>query len=201
MTASQVTIAEIVSNLYDDVKTDTYDVGGYYLQAVREFDEETMKELDGPFRETVLDPITKFASYFQEVNEALKKRAHKKIDYEQAKSKVRRLIDKPAKDAGKLPKAERELQLAKEIFDDLNEQLKTELPQLVGIRVPYFDPSFEALVKIQLKFCTEGYSRLALIQQYLDPASRDDYANGILDNKIDDMIGQMGALNICALGK
>ncbi|KAK6462865.1 cytoskeleton structure, endocytosis, cell fusion protein [Scheffersomyces coipomensis] len=203
VTASQVTIAEIVSNLYEEAKQGPSlysNVGTLYLQCVREFDEETVKQMDGPFRETILDPITKFAGYFNEIDEAIKKRIHKKTDYDQCKSKVRRLIDKPAKDAGKLPRAEKELQVAKEIYDDLNEQLKAELPQLIALRVPFYDPSFEALVKIQLKFCTEGYSRLAQIQQYLDQSSRDDYANGLLDGKIDDLLVQMNGLNISSLG-
>lgn len=49
---------------------------------------------------------------------------------------------------------EKEAQMAKEIYEALNEQLTTELPQLIDLRVPYLDPSFEALVKIQLR-CTE----------------------------------------------
>lgn len=202
VTASQVTIAEIISNLYDDSKAynSGYNVGNYYLQCVRDFDSETVKQLDGPFRETVLDPITKFSNYFQEIDEAIKKRDHKKQDYDAAKSKVRRLIDKPAKDAGKLPKAEKDLQFAKDVFDQLNDQLKQELPQLVSLRVPYFDPSFESLVKIQLRFCTEGYTRLAQIQQYLDEQSRDDYANGTLDSKMEQILQQMSSLDICALG-
>ena len=202
VTASQVTIAEIISNLYDDSKSynSGYNVGNYYLQCVRDFDSETVKQLDGPFRETVLDPITKFSNYFQEIGEAIKKRDHKKQDYDAAKSKVRRLIDKPAKDAGKLPKAEKDLQYAKDVYDQLNDQLKQELPQLVSLRVPYFDPSFESLVKIQLRFCTEGYTRLAQIQQYLDEQSRDDYANGVLNSKMEQILQQMSSLDICALG-
>lgn len=205
VTAAQVNISEIVNNLYEESKQGAgsqYNaVGNYYLQCVREFDEETVKQIDEPFRETILDPVTKFANYFTEIDEAIKKRSHKKIDYDQCKAKVRRLIDKPSKDAGKLPKAEKELALAKDIYEDLNQQLKEELPQLISLRVPYYDPSFESLVKIQLKFCTEGYSRIAQIQQYLEPESRDEYANGVLDGRIDDLLNQMNGLNIAALGK
>lgn len=204
VTASQVTIAEIVSNLYEESKQSGSiysNVGNSYLQYVRELDEETVKQVDGPFRETILDPVTKFANYFKEIDEATKKRIHKKTDYDQCKSKVRRLIDKPAKDAGKLPRAEKELSMAKEIYEELNEQLKAELPQLISLRVPFYDPSFESLVKIQLKFCTEGYSRLAQVQQFLEQQSRDDYANGVLDGKIDDLILQMNSLNITSLAK
>ncbi|TID31277.1 hypothetical protein CANINC_000118 [Pichia inconspicua] len=202
VTASQVSMGETINNLYEDARVlGGVNVGGYYLQAVQEYDSETVKQLDGPFRETVLEPITKFATYFNEIDEAIKKRAHKKTDYEQCKSKVRRLVDKPAKDASKLPRAERELAMAKEIFDELNNQLKVEIPQLIDLRVPYFDASFEAIVKIQLRFCTEGYARLAQIQQYLEPTARDDYANGILDQRVDEMLAQMRTLNICSLAK
>ena len=203
VTSSQVTIAEVISSPYDDSKYVSgggYNVGNYYLQCVQDFDSETVKQLDGPFRETVLDPITKFSSYFKEIDDAIKKREHKKQDFDAAKAKVRRLIDKPAKDASKVPRAEKELQMAKDVFDFLNDQLKAELPQLIALRVPYYDPSFESLVKIQLRFCTEGYTRLAQIQQYLDQQSRDDYANGVLDTRIEELLQQMTALDICALG-
>ncbi|GEQ66433.1 hypothetical protein JCM33374_g96 [Metschnikowia sp. JCM 33374] len=204
VTAAQVTIAEIVSNLYEEPgQTGSMysSSGNFYLQSVRELDEETVKQVDGPFRETILDPVTKFVNYFKEIDEAIKKRAHKKTDLDQCKAKVRRLVDKPAKDAGKLPRAEKELSMAKEIFDELNDQLKTELPQLISLRVPFYDPSFESLVKIQLKFCTEGYSRLAQVQQQLDQASRDEYANGVLDGRIDDLLTQMNGLSIASLAK
>lgn len=60
-----------------------------------------------------------------------------------------------------------ELKQAKAAYEQLNEQLSTELPQLIDLRVPYLDPSFEALVKIQLRFCAEAYSRMAQVQQYV----------------------------------
>lgn len=203
MTQSQVRIAEVISSLYDDSKSmgGSSNVGNYYLQCVQEFDSETVKQLDGPFRETVLTPISTFAQYFSEIDDAIKKRAHKKVDYEGAKAKVRRLVDKPAKDASKLPRAEKELQLAKDVFDQLNTQLKEELPQLISLRVPYFDPSFESLVKIQMRFCTEGYTRLAQIQNYLNQQDRDDYSQGVLDDKISQLLVEMSQLQIASLGQ
>ena len=202
VTASQVTIADIVSNLYEEARQGPSNdkIGQYYSQCVQDFHEETAKRIDGPLRETVLDPVMKFAQYFNEVDEAIKKRSHKKLDYDLCKAKVRKLVEKPHKDASKLPRAEKELEAAKEIYLELNEQLKLEIPQLIEVRVPYYDPSFESLVKIQLQFCTDGYTKLAQLQQYLDPSLRDEYANGLLDNKMDDLLGQMGDLEISSLG-
>lgn len=202
VSASQVAMGEIVASFYEDAKTSAAEqsTGDYYNQCVKDLDAQVSTQIDEPFRQTVFDPINKFCNYFTDVNEALKKREHKKIDYEQNKAKVRRLIDKPAKDVTKLPRAEKELQAAKDIYDALNDQLKTELPELILLRVPYFDASFEAMVKIQLMFCTEGYTRLAQVQNYLDPASREEYANGVLDQRVDQLLGEMWKLQLCALG-
>ena len=202
MSATKVAMGENIATFDEDAKTSAsiQSTGDYYNQCVKELDTQVSTSIDEPFREAVFDPISKFCNYFTDVEEALKKRSHKKTDYEQNKAKVRRLVDKPAKDVSKLPRAEKELQAAKNIYENLNTQLKNELPELISLRVPYFDASFEALVKIQLMFCTEGYTRLAQVQNYLDPASREEYANGVLDQRIDQMLGEMWKLQICALG-
>ena len=49
----------------------------------------------------------------------------------------------------------------------LNDQLITELPQLLDLRVPYFDPSFEAMIRMQSKFAEEGYEKLSGVQRYV----------------------------------
>ncbi|KAK4569739.1 BAR adaptor protein Hob3 [Recurvomyces mirabilis] len=85
---------------------------------------------------------------------------------------------------------------AKVGYEQLNDQLTTELPQLIDLRVPYLDPSFEALVKIQLRFCAEAYSRMAQVQQYLDASTRDSYASGDLDARVEDVLGQIRELSI-----
>jgi len=41
------------------------------------------------------------------------------------------------------------------------------LPQLVELRVPYLDPSFEAMVRCQLKFAEEGYEKMSGVQRYV----------------------------------
>jgi len=99
---------------------------------------------------------------------------------------VRKLIDKPSEDPTKLPKvkthynstvaiftdkywlsvqAQQEHDDAKEVFDILNDQLIAELPQFLELRVPYFDPSFEAMIRMQSKFAEEGYEKLSGVQR------------------------------------
>lgn len=150
MTASQMRIAETIDAFYGDAGTKD-GVSRSYKQAVDELDAETIKALDGPYRTTVLEPISRFCAYFPDINECIKKRNHKLLDYDQMRAKVKKLVEKPDKDPGKLPRTEKEAQMAKDVYESLNEQLTTELPQLIDFRVPYLDPSFEALVKIQLR--------------------------------------------------
>ena len=164
-------------------------------------------------RQTVLEPITRFCAYFPDINECMiifadiipqltlsllgiKKRNHKLLDYDATRAKVKKLVEKPDKDPTKLPRAERESDLAKTAYEALNEQLFSELPQLIDLRVPYLDPSFEALVKIQLRFCAEAYSRMAQVQQFLDADTREQYAQGHLDSRVEQVLGEIRELSI-----
>lgn len=127
-------------------------------------------------------------------------------------------IMRPVKQAFMMKQAD-DLKQAKAAYEQLNEQLTNELPQLIDLRVPYLDPSFEALVKIQLRFCAEAYSRMAQVQQYvlsrsllvmvwgglvlrvflcryLDASTRDQYASGDLDARVEDVLGQIRELSI-----
>jgi hypothetical protein len=90
------------------------------------------------------------------------------------------------------------------MFELLNESLIAELPQLLDLRVPYFDPSFEAMIRMQAKFAEEGYEKLSGVQRYgiclrrsfsslisfcgcgrfFGENVRDDYAAGQLDAQV-----------------
>lgn len=68
MTASQMRIAETIDAFYGEAGAKD-GVSRSYKQAVEDLDAETIKALDGPYRTTVLDPITRFCAYFPDVNE------------------------------------------------------------------------------------------------------------------------------------
>jgi hypothetical protein len=141
----------------------------------------------------VLDPISRLCGYFPDINEAIKKRHKKLLDYDAQRAKVRKLVDKPSDDPQKLPRAEQDANLAHDLYESLNVQLVQELPQLVDLRVPYLDPTFEAMVKIQLKFCQEGYDRLNEINAHFS----DDRA---VEGKVEEVLQQMRDLAICGMG-
>ncbi|WRT67371.1 uncharacterized protein IL334_004342 [Kwoniella shivajii] len=197
MAAAQSRIAETISLFYSADRTSDGAMAGHaYKSAVDELDAGVGRELDAPYRATVLEPIGKLNSYYPAINAAIQKRGNKMTDYDAARAKVKRLVDKPADDTTKLPRAQAEHDEAKEVFDILNEQLITELPVLVDLRIPYLDPSFEAMIRCQLRFAEEGYEQLSGVQRYFADNIRDEYANGALDVQVEGVLEEMRELSI-----
>jgi hypothetical protein len=62
------------------------------------------------------------------------------IDYDAARAKVKKLVEKPSDDTTKLPRAQQEHDEAKDIFNLLNDQLIAELPLLVDLRIRKCSP-------------------------------------------------------------
>ncbi|KAJ2931505.1 hypothetical protein H1R20_g5640, partial [Candolleomyces eurysporus] len=212
MTAAQARIAETIEVFYGtaDRGSEGAMAGHAYKRSVDDLDSGLTRELDVPYRTTVAEPIGKMCAYFPVVNEHISKRNKKAclmhlLDYDSARSKLKKLIDKPSEDPTKLPRAritrsdlaQQEHDEAKEVFDMLNNQLIGELPQLLDLRVPYFDPSFEAMIRMQSKFAEEGYEKLSGVQRYFGETVRDDYAAGQLDAQVEGVLAEMRELSIC----
>lgn len=124
------------------------------------------------------------------MNEAVKRRNKKLLDYDSQRSKVRKLIDKPVEDPQRLPRAEQEANMARELYENLNSILINELPKVIELRVPYLDPVFEAMVKSQLRFSQLGYEKLEGMRNYIP-----NEVEG--DRRVDDVLQQMRELSIC----
>lgn len=60
----------------------------------------------------------------------------------------------------------------------------------------FLDPSFESMVRCQLRFAEEGYSKLSGVQRYFSETVRDDYANGQLDQQVESALAEMKDLAI-----
>ncbi|KAG8710008.1 hypothetical protein FRC08_017761 [Ceratobasidium sp. 394] len=199
MTAAQTRLAETIDTFYAaaDKASEGAMAGHAYKRSVDDLDAGVTRELDAPYRTTVLEPVGKMCAYFPVINEGIAKRNKKLLDYDAARSRVRKLVDKPSEDATKLPRAQAELDEAKEVFDLMNDQLIAELPQLLDLRVPYFDPSFEAMIRMQCKFAEEGYEKLGGVQRYFADNVREDYAAGQLDAQVEGVLAEMKDLSIC----
>lgn len=199
MTAAQARLAETIESFYGaaDRTSDSAMASHAFKNAVQDLDASVQRELEAPYRTTIMEPLGKMNAYFPIINEHISKRNKKLLDYDAARSKLRKVIEKPSDDPTKLPKAQQEHDDAKEVFELLNDQLIGELPQLLDLRVPYFDPSFEAMIRMQCKFAEEGYEKLSAVQRYFADNVRDDYAAGQLDAQVEGVLQEMKELSIC----
>lgn len=227
LTTSQVNIAELLNSFYgNEANTNTMkpsideshhfppppnslpshhhhhylNLASEYYQTLKLLNDECVNELERPYNRTVLNPIARFNSYYVEVNEAIKKRNNKLLDYDAMRNKVKKLVDAQHTDhddfENKLRESNEELKDLEDKFVEINNQLKDEIPKLVNMRVAFFDPSFESFVKIQLRFFNENYQRLNELQTKLDAQTKQDYVEGKLESKIDDVLNKMRMLDI-----
>ena len=105
MAASQTRIAETISLFYTADRTSDGAMAGHaYKSAVDELDAGVGRELDAPYRATVLEPIGKLNSYYPTINASIDKRNKKMLDYDAARAKTRKLVEKPSDDMAKLPR-------------------------------------------------------------------------------------------------
>ena len=142
-----------------------------------------------------MEPIGRYNAYFPQIEEAIKRRNKKLLDYDNARSKVRKLVERPSEDATKLPRAEHEANVARDMYETMNAQLTAELPKVIDARVSYLDPSFEAVVKSQLSYAQDAKNTLEALRQYFPPEPQ-DY---VLEQQADGILQQMRELTICGL--
>ncbi|KAI9341570.1 hypothetical protein DFJ73DRAFT_645383 [Zopfochytrium polystomum] len=200
MTVAQQRIAETVDHFYDETSPLGY-AGLQYKQAVEKMDEEARTELDTNYRVTVLDPLGKLIQCFPDFNEAIKKRQKKLLDYDRLASVSRRLAEKPSDDPSRYPRALAETNHAKELYDKVNAALVAEIPKLVDLRVPYLDPSFEALVKTQLQFNEAAFAKLDEVRRAFEDgagAGGDAGEPPGLEGQVEGVLQQMRELTICS---
>ncbi|KAH6602832.1 hypothetical protein BASA61_000702 [Batrachochytrium salamandrivorans] len=193
-TVAQQRIAEVIDGFYDE-SSKLHNAGRLYRDATNRMDEEVRTELDANYRLTVLDPVGKLIGVFPEFNDAIKKRSKKLLDYDRLRSGARRLVDKPADDPTKLPKAEAEANQARDVYENLNRQIKSDVPELINMRVAYLNPSFEAIVKSQLAFNEGAFHKLDSIKT----AFPEGYERG-LEGRVEGVLQQMRELSIYTSG-
>lgn len=154
--------------------------------------ENELIALDEKFGITVFKPIIKFNNYFNEINDAIKKREHKKLDFDLIRSKVKKNQYTPEE----FLRLQEKLNVATKEFNKINKMLKIELSELFDLKSKYLQPTYDSLIQIQLKYVTQSYCYLGSLEKLMTPESRNNYANGILDEKIEETLNRMTQLNI-----
>lgn len=165
-------------------------------------DANHVESLQSPYYQSVVNPVKKFNSYYSELNKAISKRNRKLLDYDALRSKLTKLESKESDhdhahdDQAKLESLQEQYLQAEEVFDEINTRLKTQLPMFMSHRAGYFDPLFEAFVKLQWDYFDQRYTAMSPLVKNMDAQSRQDLEEGRANHRLDVVMDKMKQLMI-----
>ncbi|XP_052449253.1 bridging integrator 2a [Carassius gibelio] len=131
-----------------DAYDDKWD-GAEDLRAVVEGEEHLWNDYEDKLRNQALITMESYMSQFPDVREKVAKRNRKLVDYDSARHHLTGLQNAKKKDDVKIGKAEDEMNAAKVIFEDMNRELKMELPLLFDSRIGCYVTVFQAISNLR----------------------------------------------------
>uniref|UniRef100_A0A8C1IUP4 Bridging integrator 2-like n=1 Tax=Cyprinus carpio TaxID=7962 RepID=A0A8C1IUP4_CYPCA len=143
---------------YDDEWNGAEDLG-----AVVEGEELLWKDYEDKLRDQALITMESYMSQFPDVREKVAKRNRKLVDYDSTRHHLTGLQNAKKKDDIKIGKAEDEMNAAKVIFEDMNRELKIEMPILFDSRIGCYVTVFQAICNLRDIF----YKELTKVKQKL----------------------------------
>lgn len=160
---SQISIATTIDKFYGEGSRDG--ISQMLLEKLIQLKTDVLPEIDEPLQVTVLEPLTKFKELTAEFRALIKKRLHKKLDFDLLTHKLNKLENElklqhqnnleKDRTLTELNKVKAQYSEASKVYSDLNETLKAELQQFISLRSSIVDHSFESFVKIQNKLFSQ----------------------------------------------
>ncbi|XDV46278.1 hypothetical protein PO909_014198 [Leuciscus waleckii] len=135
---------------YDDKWDGVEDLG-----EVVEGEELLWKDYESKLHDQALITMESYMSQFPDVRERVAKRNRKLVDYDSARHHLAGMQNAKKKDDIKIGKAEDEMNAAKVIFEDMNRELKMELPILFDTRIGCYVTVFQAVCNLRDIFYKE----------------------------------------------
>ncbi|XP_016145443.1 bridging integrator 2-like [Sinocyclocheilus grahami] len=153
-----VTVMRDASNRLFQSLYDAYDDkwdGAEDLGPVVEGEELLWKDYEDKMHDQALITMESYMSQFPDVREKVAKRNRKLVDYDSTRHHLTGLQNAKKKDDIKIGKAEDEMNAAKVIFEDMNRELKLELPILFDSRIGCYVTVFQAICNLKDIFYKE----------------------------------------------
>ncbi|KAM9446018.1 bridging integrator 2a [Clarias gariepinus] len=129
--------------------------GGEDLGAVVEGEDLLWNDYEAKLRDQALLTIESYMSQFPDMRERIAKRGRKLVDYDITRHQLESLQNAKKRDDIKINKAEDEVKFTKKIFEDLNRELKGELPPLYDSRIGCYITVFQAISNLREIFYQE----------------------------------------------
>jgi len=158
--------------------------------------EKNVTDLNGNLNTTVVEPLKKLVSIFPYAREAIKKRDQALQEYQKVQDKHSKYQERErtGQNLVKLNASRQTLSTAHKDFLQQDEAIRADIPALVNTQADYFQPSLEALIKLQVNYTTEAVKTYGELSNTMNGQREElDYKSQIQQG-----LAQLRALSITA---
>jgi len=130
--------------------------------------------VDERLDQDLVAPLNKYMAQYKIMKKRMAERENRKNDYDRLRAEVKRLTINPSEDPSKLQKAQRSCAIAKMSFEELENELMTDLPALHNDRLTFFDPCFATILQVIGGYYKQGdalFTELLGMTAHLNPKS------------------------------
>ncbi|XP_039571503.1 bridging integrator 2 isoform X3 [Passer montanus] len=125
------------------------------LRAIAESNDLLWDDYEAKLVDQALRLMENYLVQFGDFKERIAKRGRKLVDYDSARHHLEALQSAKKKDEAKIAKAEEEFNKAQAVFEDLNRDLREELPVLYGSRIACYVTVFQNISNLRDVFYKE----------------------------------------------
>ncbi|KAM6039012.1 bridging integrator 2 [Chlamydotis macqueenii] len=143
-----------VSETLQEIYSPEWD-GHEELKAIADSNDLLWDDYEAKLADQALRLMENYLAQFGDFKERIAKRGRKLVDYDSARHHLEALQSAKKKDEAKIAKAEEEFNKAQAVFEDLNRDLREELPVLYGSRIACYVTIFQNISNLRDVFYKE----------------------------------------------
>ncbi|XP_026163240.1 bridging integrator 2b [Mastacembelus armatus] len=125
------------------------------LAVITESEDLLWNDYEEKLNDQLVRTMESYTSQFPEVKERVSKRGRKLVDYDSARHHLEALQSAKKKDEAKIAKAEEEFNKAQSVFEEINNELREELPVLFQSRIGCYVTVFQNISSLRDVFYKE----------------------------------------------
>ncbi|XP_038608954.1 bridging integrator 2 [Tachyglossus aculeatus] len=125
------------------------------LKTIAENNNLLWEDYEEKLADQAVRTMENYVGQFGEVKERIAKRGRKLVDYDSARHHLESLQNAKKKDDAKIAKAEEEFNKAQAVFEELNQELRDDLPDLYSSRISCYVTIFQNISNLRDVFYQE----------------------------------------------
>ncbi|XP_064823724.1 bridging integrator 2-like isoform X1 [Oncorhynchus masou masou] len=129
--------------------------GGEDLSVIMESEDLLWNDYEEKLTDQIVRTMENYTGQFHEVKERVAKRGRKLVDYDSSRHHLEALQNAKKKDDAKITKAEEEFNKAQSVFEEINKEMREELPVLYQSRIGCYVTVFQNISNLRDVFYKE----------------------------------------------